>query len=166
MNEKQPDPFIAHLLALAEADDRAALAALRRGLGRPPGTVPEMFPYVVPFLPANPHPEQEAAYYTIAVLFALHPENTPEGNMGDHMAAARDEKSREAVERRFVALLSAHPDDLPDLLRQAIAYLKSKEVPINWERLFRDLQLWSHPEYGDVVRRYWATAFWRYQPEK
>ncbi len=166
MNEKQPDPFIAHLLVLAENDDRAALAALRRGLGRPPGTAPEMFPYVVPFLPANPYPEQEAAYYTIAALFALHPKNAPEGNMGDHMAAARDESNREALERRFVALLSAHPDDLPDLLRQAVTYLKSKEVPINWEGLFRDLQFWSHPDYGDVVRRRWAAAFWRYQPEK
>jgi len=154
----EPHPFVQYLLTLAE--DRAALAALRRGLGRPPGTVPEMFPYVVPHLPAQIHPNEEAAHYTLAALFALHPSHTPRGNMGDHLAQAATGATREAVERRFVALLAAHPDDLPEYLRQTISFLKAQEVPVNWDALFYALRYWDHPDYGERIRRQWARAFW------
>jgi CRISPR system Cascade subunit CasB len=133
---------------------------------QPPGAVPEMFRYVIPWLPENPHPDQEAAYYLIAALFAWHPASAGQGNMGDHMAAARGEGNEDALERRFTALLSAHPDDLPDYLRQAVSFLKSKEIAIHWNQLFYDLQYWSHPEYGDQIRKRWATTFWRRQAEQ
>ena len=66
----------------------------------------------------------------------------------------------EALERRFTALLSAHPDDLPKYLRQAISFLKSKEISINWEQLFSDLQAWGHAERRTNVQKSWARAFW------
>ena len=162
MSDQEHHPFVAYLQSLTAAENRGALAALRRGLGRPPGTVPEMFPYVIPFLPDDPPPWQEQAYYQVASLFALHPATTAHGNMGDHLAAARSEATREALERRFTALLAAHRDDLPDYLRQVVSYLKSKEIAINWDQLLRDLQWWGHPDYGDRVRKSWATAFWRW----
>lgn len=40
MDEGTKHPYIIYLESLRE--DRAALAALRRGLGQPPGTVPDM----------------------------------------------------------------------------------------------------------------------------
>ena len=166
-SESQTHPFIQHLYRLGEAEDRRALAHLRRGLGKKPGTASEMFPYVVPWLPSPLYPQDEMAYYAIASLFALHPAITAYGNMGDHMAATVEKRREEAVERRFVALLSAHPDDLPDFLRQAISYLASKETPVNWDRLFRDMRYWGHPDHGDRIRKQWATAFWRYRkPEQ
>ncbi len=161
-SERELHPFVQYLLTLSE--ERAALAALRRGLGRPPGTVPEMFPYVVPWLPAQVHPNEETAYYTLAALFALHPNHTGQGNLGDHLARAATQGNREAVERRFVALLSAHPDDLPEYLRQTVSFLKAQEVPINWDALFYALRYWEHPEYGDRIRREWARAFWAGKP--
>ena len=163
MSQAEIHPFIAHLYALVQAEDRKALAHLRRGLGKKPGEAPEMFPYVVPWLPEKTHPQKEAAYYAIASLFALHPSIAASGNMGDHMAATVEPGREDAVERRFVALLAAHPDDLPNFLRQAISYLASKEVPVNWDRLFRDLRYWGHPDYGDAIRKRWATAFWRFR---
>ena len=63
-----------------------------------------------------------------------------------------------AIERRFVALLAAHPDDLALYLRQAISYLRSKEVPVNWQQLLVDLQAWSHPD--QYVQKRWVRAFW------
>ncbi len=159
-------PFIAYLRSLTEGEKRGALAALRRGLGRPPGSAPEMYPYVVPFLPHDPPPWQEHAYYLIASLFALHPLNCSTGNMGDHMAAARAGDSDDALERRFTALLAAHPDDLPHYLRQAISYLRSKEIPVHWGQLLADVQGWGHPDRGDQVRKRWAAAFWAWhKPE-
>jgi len=166
MAESNVHPFTEYLQALAEREDRGALAALRRGLGRPPGTVPDMYPYVIPWLPDNPHPSQEVAYYLVAALFAFHPASTGLGDMGDHMAAARDGGNEDAVERRFTALLAAHPDDLPDYLRQAVSFLRSKDIPINWTRLLYDLQFWSHPDHGDRIRKRWATHFWRYRKQE
>lgn len=159
MTEKtQPNPFITYLLSLKE--NRGALAALRRGLGRPPGTAPEMYPYVVPWLPEKCSQQVEAAYYLVAALFAYHPENTSSGNLGDHLRATiTDGGNEQATERRFVALLQSHPDDLPDHLRHAVSYLKSKEQPVNWQQLFEDLLRWDHPQR--YVQKRWAGSFWR-----
>ena len=165
-NESNMHPFIQFLHQLAKTEDRAALAHLRRGLGKKPGAAPEMFPYVVPWLPTDVHPQEEAVYYTIAALFARHPSSTPTGNMGDHMAAARENGREDAVERRFVTLLAAHPEDFSDFLRQTVSFLASKEIPVNWNQLFRDMRYWSHPDYGENVRKRWATAFWRFRRQE
>lgn len=150
-------PFIEYLESLC--DDRGALAALRRGLGQPPGTVASMYPYVVPWLPASRH--SESAYYLVAALFAFHPAEGGEGNMGSHFhfARAREPGSDDvALERRFTTLLAAHPDDLPTYLRQAVGFLRSKEVPVNWHQLFHDLQRWAYEDRP--VQKDWARAFW------
>lgn len=163
MSEKEEHYFISYLKSLVEKDDRGALAALRRGLGQEPGSAPEMYRYVLPLLPENPSRRQEKAFYLIAALFALHPASTTKGNLGAHLAIARSEGNEAALERRFTALLSAHPDDLPNYLRQTISLLKSKDVPVNWSELLYNIQSWDHPEYGDSVRKRWATAFWGYR---
>lgn len=150
-------PFIAYLERLR--DDRAALAALRRGLGRPAGTVADMYRYVVPWLRDDAASWEEAAHYLIAGLFAYHSHAVGVGNMGRHFAETRDPQSdNAAIERRFTALLAAHPDDLDFYLRQAVGYLRSKEVPINWHQLLVDVLAWGHPDR--YVQQRWARAFW------
>jgi CRISPR type I-E-associated protein CasB/Cse2 len=120
-----------------------------------------MYRYVIPWLPQNPSPRKEGAYYLVAALFAYHPKYTLHGNMGAHLAQTRGpEGGDEALERRFTALLAAHPEDLPVYLRQAVSYLKSKdEIPVNWSQLLRDLQSWAHPDR--FVQKRWAGEFWR-----
>ncbi len=152
-----PHPFVSYLVTLR--DDRAALAALRRGLGQPPGTVASMCPYVVRWLPQEGYRWQEAAYYTVAALFAYHPTEGGVGNMGDHLARTRPPQGDDtAIERRFTALLAAHPDDLGFYLRQAISFLRSKEVPVNWSQLLSDILAWDHPDR--YVQQRWARSFW------
>jgi CRISPR system Cascade subunit CasB len=158
--QTEQHPFITYLES--RRDDRAVLAALRRGLGQPPGAVPAMFPYVVPFLGETTGFWLEQAYYMLAALFGFHPESSSQGNMGTHFAVLRRRSlSGEAVERRFVALMAAHPDDLDFHLRQAISLLKSKEVPVNWHRLMRDVLRWYHPDSRIWVHRQWAAEFWQ-----
>ena len=157
MSSEQTQPFVVYLETLGE--DRGALAALRRGLGQAPGTVPGMYRYVVPWLGNRPGRAREEAYYTIAALFAYHPSPRGVGNMGDHYRRARTpEDDNTALERRFTALLAAHPDDLPGHLRQAVSFLRSKEVPVNWHQLLADTMAWGHPDR--YVQRRWAAAFW------
>lgn len=167
-------PFVAYLEKLAKAEDRGALAALRRGLGQPPGTIPDMFRYVVPHLPnaAYPGSWSEKTHYLIASLFALHPESSPEGNIGDHFAALLDPDpdNNKALEGRFTALLTAHPDDLHIYLRQAISFLKSKEEgakgKVNWRQLMWDVLQWTDPDRAPQIQKRWANAFWRYRPSE
>jgi CRISPR system Cascade subunit CasB len=152
--------FMDRLKQLAEGQDRGALASLRRGLGQPPGTVADMYRYVEPFLGEQGSSARfkESAFYLVAALFALHPKSTDEGNLGAHLAKTRTENGADALERRFTALLAAHPDDLPEYLRQSVSFLKSKEEPVNWKRLLRDLQNWGREDHS--VQREWARSFW------
>lgn len=163
MTEQTIHPFLNRLQELAQKEERGALAVLRRGLGQPPGMAAEMYRYVEPFLPQARSRTQEAAYYLVAALFALHSKPGGVGNFGAQMALARSEGGEDALERRFTALLSAHPDDLPDTLRQSVSFLKSKEIPVNWNQLFWDLQNWDDEDRR--VQKKWASAFWgRFQP--
>ena len=151
-------PFVRHLQDLANKQDRGALAALRRGLGKPPGVVADMYRYVEPFMSQRRSTKQELAYYLIASLFAFHPNSTSTGNMGTHMAKARTESGSDSLERRFMVLLAAHPNDLPNYLRQSISFLRSKGIPVNWNQLFWDLQDWD--DENRLVQKKWARAFW------
>jgi CRISPR system Cascade subunit CasB len=156
--------FIKELEKLKEAEDRAALAALRRGLGQPPGHTPEMHPYVVRFLPRDAYPNswKEQSYYLAASLYGLHPEKGTGENLGQHFVQTLDPNPdyNQAIERRFTALLTAHPDDLAFYLRQAISFLKSKEVKVNWHQLMRDVLAWEYSAGQARVQKQWARAFW------
>ena len=154
-------PFITYLES--RRDDRGLLAALRRGLGQPPGTVASMYRYVVPWLPGDAPLWYENAYYLVAALFAYHPTEGDKGNLGDHFARARALQGDDtAIERRFTALLATHPDDFSYYLRQAISFLKSQKspVPVNWHQLLSDVMAWGHPDRREHVQRNWARAFW------
>lgn len=159
-------PFVTYLDALSQRDDKGALVALRRGLGQSPGTVPDMYRYVVPLLPKDAYPGSwtERSYYLIAALYAMHTDSANDGNLGDHFATQLDRKNPErndAIERRFIALLTAHPDDLHIYLRQGISFLRSKDTPVNWHQLMWDVLQLGYPDRATGVQKRWANAFWR-----
>jgi CRISPR system Cascade subunit CasB len=159
------DPFITYLEENRE--DRAMLAALRRGLGQPAGAAPEVSRYVQRRLAQDAPRYLEEAYYLIAPLFGLHSSAGGQGDMGNHFAALCEpgEDPPSNVERRFVGLLAAHSDDLPDALRQAISLLKAKDIPVNWGSLLDDILDWSHPDdtRRTNVHKRWSRNFWRKQ---
>ncbi len=149
------DHFVAHLEALQKQENRGALAELRRGLGSSPGTVPLMYPQILPWVPSGKWAEDTA--YIVGSLFALHPDPGGAGNMGTAFAMVKDPS--DSLEKRFVALLNCHRDDLPNHLRQAVSLLKSKDVPINWRRLLKDILSWDHEDR--FVQQQWAREFWQ-----
>lgn len=161
MSEQQ-HPFIEYLEKLRDNEERGALAALRRGLGQPVGSAHEMYRYIVPWLDDQSSAAQEEGYFLVASLFAYHPQPGGVGNLGTSFARARDPQGDDtAIERRFTALLSAHREDLPFYLRQAISFLRAKEVPVDYHQLLRDLWAWER----DYVQRNWAKAFWGRTPK-
>lgn len=146
--------FVSFLLGLAGREDRGALAALRRGLGKEAAPPAEMLRLVVPHLPAD-RPWEHRWYYTIGALFGLYPHSGGQGNLGNTF---RRLGNHESAQKRFVALLDAHPDDLPYHLRQAVALAKSNDVKVNWYRLLEDLLHWRTE--SRYVQQHWARAYW------
>ena len=160
----EPNEFIRYLEQLRDREDRGALASLRRGLGQAPGAVPEVSRIVQRGLTADTKDYLETACYIVAPLFALHPKEGGEGNMGDHFrtlcgSIQPGEALPSNVERRFMSLLTSDTEELPDSLRQAVSLLKSKDVPINWRQLLRDVLAWTHED--GYVQKQWGRAFWR-----
>lgn len=178
--------FIARLGALAheERKDRAALAALRQGLGRSPWEVGSSHEVVVPRLPRSDLREaDEEAYYHVAALFAFYPttdwigagaDAADAGDSATTRPAAREIRNlgvsfrqlarktgSESIGARFVALLSASREEqeLQDHLRHAVGLLRAHEIPIDWAQLLHDVLGWERDR--TPVQRAWARAFWR-----
>ena len=158
------ESFVKHLEGLTE--NRGALAALRRGLGKRPGEAAEMHRYIVPFL-GGEEPRHEEAYYLVAALFAWHQgswhhEEGRVTNLGASFARLAASKESDSIEKRFVALLNCHREDLDERLRHAVGLLKSKDIPIDWAQLLGDIQGWGWE--SRAVQRSWARGFWGSRP--
>ena len=162
------DGFIGRLEELIEKEDRGALATLRRGLGKEA-------PFdAYRFMPFKRTRWQEDAALIIGPLFAYWHQGEDKvkstgekENLGASMLALVNAMVREGsdredamkrVERRFSALLNCHAADLKPHLRHAVSLLRSKEVPINWRLLLRDVQQWGREDRR--VQHEWARSFW------
>ncbi len=156
--EQRPESgLIAYLKGLARNQDRAALAHLRRGLGRKPGDTMEMYPYVGKFAGEETGWAYERAVFLTSALFAdYHDASQNAGDLGSSVKQMSE--NSDSIERRFVALLDADAEDLHYYLRQMIGLLKANSIAVNWEQLFKDIRSWSHD--SRFVQRKWARSFW------
>lgn len=163
--------LVTRILELKQKQDRGALAALRTGLGKPPGTAARMFPIVAPFLYSNDGPSTQAAFLT-AALFASHPEHAKIGTLGSSLwkATIRDgnpngKHGEAGVEARFAAALDAAPEDLPRHLEGLVSLCESANVPINWHRFYWDVRtlLDDDEDRRTKTRIRWARDFWQGQ---
>ncbi len=158
MPSERATRFVAHLTTL----DRAALAALRRGLAFDPGTHVPSFPYVEPF--ASEDGWARTVHYLVAGLYALHPSHADGRTLGATTAELhrrRENRHRESgsLEARFLALLDADATQLANRLRQIVSLVRSEEIPIDWARLETDLIYWNCNNRS--VQRKWARDFYR-----
>lgn len=151
-------PLVTRLERLRDAKDRAAMAKLRRGLGKKGGT-PEMYPYVVPYLPVDDNKDAER-YFLVASLFAMHPAPAARGLSIGKVFRAMSEGSA-SIEKRFTNLLAADADDIAGHLRQAVSLAKSKGVAVDYHQLLHDLSRWNRRDRR--VQLNWARDFWGYE---
>lgn len=170
------DRFVEHLETRVRSRDRGALAALRRGLGKPPGAAPEMHRYVVPWIPTGSSGFQASRWYLVASLFALWHQGREDvvqwrGGLGSSFRQLANAEvaagvapagpggpQDPAIAKRFVALLASHPDDLPEHLRHGVSLLRSGGVGVDWAQLLRDLGWWDSDDR--FVQQRWAREFW------
>jgi CRISPR system Cascade subunit CasB len=161
VGKSKESSFVKSLEKLYADKDRAALAKLRRGLGRRGGT-PEMYRYVVPYFDPERSYDTER-YFLIASLFALHPESAASGTSMGRVFRSMKEEKISSVEKRFENLLSVDAEDLAGHLRQAVSLAKSKGMRVDFHQLFFDIKNWNHPER--FVQFQWARDFWGYEKE-
>jgi CRISPR system Cascade subunit CasB len=161
--------FIARLQHLEE-HDRAGLSALRRSLAFDPGSYVPAFPYIEPFVNAewSAQDSRRRALYIIAGLFAQNPLQCDISLAGALGKLHRREESA-SIEKRFIALLGADPENLHTYLRQVGSLLSAHGIGCDYDKLFGDVSRWTNPhldpEWRDAIRQRWARDFYGYRQE-
>ncbi len=156
---------------------KAALANLRRGVGKMPGEFPEIWRVFLEKMPEAwmrkdgvPSREEWSIYITLT-MFALHQQGRYhsmqlEGeSLGKAIRKLVDEEvegDEKRVLRRFNPLVTA--TDMVEVsyhLRGLIQLLRSKELPLDYGMLAEDLFLFQIPERQSRVQLRWGQDFYR-----
>lgn len=155
---------------------KAKLARLRRGVGKVPGELPELWGVFLCDIPdellsQNGVPTHaEWAIYLSLTLFAVHQQGNSESvhsekiSFGKAAAGLLDDRSdeeRERVLRRLGPVLTAK--DMPELshhLRCLIELLRAKNIHLDYVRLAKDVYDFQFEESQKKVQLLWAQDFY------
>lgn len=152
---------------------RAELASLRRGIGRRPGELPELWGLLLDELPEELMSRTgEPTYAEWAVsgaltLYALHSQGAREAHadgqsLGRALYILACDDRLEAVQRRFSAFATAR--SMPECmhhLRGLVSQLRSAEIPLDYVRLAGDLYEFQTHDGAARVRLRWGQDFYR-----
>lgn len=148
---------------LRNAGNKGIMATLRCGLVE--NTQMRAWPLLARF-DGMGSTQRARAVRTVAGLFAVHPENCHEGNMGTvcRRLCGSDEKPWEVGEsgsaapgpvgRRFMHLLNADREEICDRVCRLVRQAGSRGIAVNYAALERDLTEWPR------AREAWAAEFW------
>lgn len=161
---------------------RAALAELRRGVGKKPGDVPQLWGYFLQDMPEEFFGDKEPskaewAVYTSLTLFALHqqgkdPKSDTMNKEGYSFGTAvnklvHNEDERERVARRFYAAATASSmEELSHHMRGIIQLLRGEGVPLDYPMLAADLYRYQFSSLVSNVRLKWGQDFYRIKIEE
>lgn len=158
----------------------AALAQLRRGAGKVPEDVPELWGVsgTEELLNRQDWSEREkaraeAAHFLAVTLYALHQQSRV--NHGMHRRGAELGTAvrqlmpggdiDEPIRRRFVHLGTATTGDaLADRLRGIVSLLRRESIPLDYDLLAGQLYQAQVPDGMREVRRRWGRGFHSYRP--
>lgn len=163
------EQFIARLQHL-EKQDRAGLAALRRSLAFEPGSYVPALPYIEPFVNSEWHvrDSRRRALYIVAGLFAQNPLQR-DTSLSASLGKLHRKEESDSIEKRFLALLGADPENIHTYLRQIASLLHSHDLGCDYGKLFSDLSRWINPrldpEWRDDIRQRWARDFYNTRQE-
>jgi CRISPR system Cascade subunit CasB len=161
----------------------AALAQLRRGAGKLPHDVPELWGVTGAerlFADGNRFGDEtqetraEAAYFLAVTLYALHqqsqrsPMHKPGVDLGQAVRRLMPKPGEieETIRRRFVRLgTAATPDILAYRLREVISLLRGQGIPLDYGRLAHQLYKAQTPDGLCEVRRDWGRSFHTYKAD-
>ena len=169
------------LMNREESYVRATLAKLRRGVGKHPGSMPDIWDFTLMDLPeellsksGEPTSGEWAAHLSLS-LFALHqqshdirqkPMSATGGTLGSAvrtLVIKRGEASEDAIKRRFnMVVTSDNPEELAHHLRGLIQLLRSESISLDYPRLAEDLYWFQLPDWRDGIRLRWGQDYYSY----
>ena len=155
---------------------KARLARLRRGAGRVPGEIPELWGEFLngmpeKFISSKGEPTYaEWAIYISLTLFALHQQGNTNsvnctgksiGRAAAELMSENTDEERERVLRRFGPVVTAK--DMPELshhLRCLIQLFSSKGISLDYEMLAEDLMWFQFDDKRKNVQLRWGQDFY------
>ncbi|WP_131738863.1 type I-E CRISPR-associated protein Cse2/CasB [Actinomadura roseirufa] len=156
------------------------LAQLRRGAGKLPQDVPELWGLTGvelilqdPSLSEAQAVKAEAAVFLAVTLFALHQQSRPNQGMHDPDVDLGEAVRRlmptgeidEPIRRRFVRVGTAGSlEVLAYRLREIVSLLRRDSIPLDYARLAQCLYHAHTPEGLARVRQQWGRSFHSYRP--
>lgn len=161
-----------------ESSARAMLAKLRRGIGKTPGSMPELWEVTLKDLPpelmgrGQDPSYSEWAVHTALTLFALHQQGKDlklqcMSKDGESLGISlrkliSDDDEEKRIKRRFDAASTANSmEEFSHHLRGLIQLLKAKSIPLDYPALAEDLYWLQMPNARDSVRLRWGRDFYR-----
>jgi CRISPR system Cascade subunit CasB len=155
------------------------LAALRAGLGREAGTVPEMWRFYTCEIDDRlarqdrVSQEQEAEHAALA-LYGLHqqsqdrPMHAPRVTLGHALRELRrsGKFSEQAVDARVEAAVTT--TNVPALLmrlRGLITQLRTISQPLDYDQLMDDIKNWNWPDSRQRVIRRWGLGYYAWSQQ-
>ncbi|MBF6416869.1 type I-E CRISPR-associated protein Cse2/CasB [Nocardia cyriacigeorgica] len=158
---------------------RAELAKLRRGLGKPAGSVPEIWDLTIGSIPASvvwaggradgePTPAEQATHVALT-LYAAHQQSLPVPVHIPGVPFGRalwrltevEGRSEDAVVARFMAAATAETvDELLTHVRGLILQLRSARIGFDYAMFADDIVGLFTPGHAQRVRLAWGRGFY------
>lgn len=154
---------------------RGMLAKLRRGVGKTPSELPELWTLTLADMPEawysrnGEASKEQNAVHAALTFYALHRQGKQNSvNVGkDSLGAASarlvnpDKNNLDAVKRRFDAVVTAIGFlELCHHARGLVQLLKDKDIYLDYPRFSNDLLDYQHPHLASGVRLRWGQDFY------
>ena len=166
---------LAYIHSISETGPgRGMLAELRRGVGKKPGELPELWGMIFDCIPEELEgksgaSDAEWAVYTALTLYALHCQgserdmNVKDISVGKAAAGLveSDDDIERVTDRLGPVVTAVSPDDLAYHMRGLVHLLKSKDIPLDYAALAKDLYLFNDTDRADAVKLKWGRDFYR-----
>lgn len=168
--------------ALEQGGSKAQLAQLRRGVGKSPGELPELWGMFLKSMPEglmgkDGRPSYaEWAVYTALTLFALHQQghSEPMSAEGEENRLGRAVRKlvllgedEENIRRKFS--IAARADDMAELsyhLKTIVKLLGNSDIRLDYGDLAKDLYWFQFDNHADRIRLKWGQDFYRFSEAK
>ena len=164
---------IERLTQVSAAARRAALAKLRRGVGKTLDEAPETWEFVYQGLPDFGRKAEDAVFVALTLL-ALHSQSQAELcnkqgiSFGAAVAKLRTPDSEKSLKRRFdAAVTSKSSEEFAQHVRGLIQLLRAskKDTSFDYPLFAEDLYWLQWPDARRRVMRKWGRDFYRLAPD-
>lgn len=169
--DKKLASFVQQKIYMLDKDEPYSIAArakLRRSIGKPLDSVPDVWDIILSLEEDFGKNATLSAYTTIG-LYALHrqgkPESMNEANIGFGAAIAKlitNDDEEKSVKRRFDAVATS--TDFIELAHHArglIQLLKADNVKFDYPRFAKEMYFFQFPESANKVRLRWGEEFYQ-----